>query len=91
MPLHRALELVLVLRSERDPRFARAASRWIERWLAETDGATVDEVQELAQALVHLDDAHVCARLGAIFDARAQRSLKRISDQWAPTSGAPRS
>jgi hypothetical protein len=44
-------------------------------------------VRELAQALVQLDDAHVCARLGAIFHARGQRSLKRISDQWTPPSG----
>ena len=64
--------------------------RELERWLAETEGATVDEVQDLAQALVHLDDAHMCTRLAAIFDARAQRSLKRISDQWAPTGATQR-
>jgi hypothetical protein len=84
MPLHRALELVLVLRAERDERFPRAASRWIERWLLETEAATVDEVHELAQAFVHVDDGYLCARLGAIFDARAQRALKRVSDQWVP-------
>ena len=84
LPLDRALELVLVLRAGRHDRFPRAASRWIERWIAETVGVTVDEVHEVAQALVHVDDAHVCAALGAIFHERGQRSLERAVARWAP-------
>lgn len=84
MPLDRALELVLVLRAEGHERFPRAASRWIERWLTETVGVTVDEVHEVAQALVHVDEAHACATLGAIFHGRGQRNLERTVARWAP-------
>jgi hypothetical protein len=46
---------VLVLIARRDPkRYPRAAARWLERWLAETAGAGIDEAALVLGALVAL-------------------------------------
>jgi hypothetical protein len=46
-----ALELCELLAQERDPRFPRAASRWLARFAAD---ASLEDVQLAAAALTHL-------------------------------------
>ena len=82
LQLDRALELVLLLRETRDEKFPRAASRWLQRWVTETNGATVDDIRDLAQALVHIDDATALASLQAVFRTRGQQRLERAVQAW---------
>lgn len=84
--LARALQLVLVLRASRDEMFPRAAGRFVERWLGETRGATVDEARELSQGLVHLDGDAMCATLARVFRGRAQHELERVVTRWLTES-----
>ena len=53
--LAEALELVLLMQRRRDPRYERAATRWLGRLLAERPQVGLAAAAEMADALAGLD------------------------------------
>jgi hypothetical protein len=57
-PIHieLALRLLVLVAVQRHEEYDRWACRWLERWLSETGGATIDETAEIAGALAELPE-----------------------------------
>jgi hypothetical protein len=51
-----ALRICLVLRDGRGDRFDRAAVRWLGRFALEAKGATIEDIQEAAEAMEALPE-----------------------------------
>ena len=51
VPLREALALVVLYAADGDPRFERAAARWLSRLTAEVPELTIQEIQFAAAAL----------------------------------------
>jgi hypothetical protein len=49
--LSEALELTILISEQQPQRNARVAVRWLQRYLEEQDGATIEEVALVASAL----------------------------------------
>jgi len=75
-----ALQLTALIAVKDPRRHARVSARWLARWLAERDQATIDEAAFVEAALVALGGAGHEAAYAALMDVADRASRRPASD-----------